>query len=213
MTLKHGVLYSSSHDATIRITRDHDLLNVKVYKKFRLKTLGFSEWLEVQVLTSKTVSKSNGLLLQSLRAKFDWVISQAKKLGLSPPTELAHYGKPAEEKKRKRTEIHAEVFVKENIVVDGMQRNLIPPPGVEEVMKGPSECKASKSNFRRIQVKDIVKEVEDYLKTYSSDEEQAELKLFSEVQAGKSNNLSWRDKRVFELKPVPSTKLIKVVNS
>ncbi|GJW79164.1 hypothetical protein Tco_0140846 [Tanacetum coccineum] len=35
-------------------------------------------------------------------------------------------------------------------------------------MKGPSECKASKSNFRRIQVKDIVKEVEDYLKTYSS---------------------------------------------
>ncbi|GJT67580.1 hypothetical protein Tco_1019060 [Tanacetum coccineum] len=37
-----------------------------------------------------------------------------------------------------------------------------------EVMKGLSECKASESNFRRIQVKDIVKEVEDYLKTYSS---------------------------------------------
>ncbi|GJZ07501.1 putative xyloglucan:xyloglucosyl transferase, xyloglucan-specific endo-beta-1,4-glucanase [Tanacetum coccineum] len=36
------------------------------------------------------------------------------------------------------------------------------------VMKGLSECKASKSNVRRIQVKDIVKEVEDYLKTYSS---------------------------------------------
>ncbi|GJZ39237.1 hypothetical protein Tco_0585800 [Tanacetum coccineum] len=35
-------------------------------------------------------------------------------------------------------------------------------------MKGLSECKASKSNFRRIRVKDIVKEVEDYLKTYSS---------------------------------------------
>ncbi|GKA77114.1 hypothetical protein Tco_0783575 [Tanacetum coccineum] len=37
-----------------------------------------------------------------------------------------------------------------------------------EVMKGLSECEASKSNARRIQVKDIVKEVEDYLKKYSS---------------------------------------------
>ncbi|GJY89987.1 hypothetical protein Tco_0505183 [Tanacetum coccineum] len=35
-------------------------------------------------------------------------------------------------------------------------------------MKGLSECKASESNVKRIQVKDIVKEVEDYLKTYSS---------------------------------------------
>ncbi|GJS54368.1 hypothetical protein Tco_0627730 [Tanacetum coccineum] len=79
-------------------------------------------------------------------------------------------------------------------------------------MKGFSEYKASESNIRRIQVKDIVKEVKDYLKTYSSagmdiswyveeyaevlrkvrggntltillpfQEEQAELKLFSEV--------------------------------
>ncbi|GJX11393.1 hypothetical protein Tco_0201252, partial [Tanacetum coccineum] len=37
-----------------------------------------------------------------------------------------------------------------------------------EVMKGLSECEALESNVRRIQVKDIVKEVEDYLKTYSS---------------------------------------------
>ncbi|GKA06678.1 hypothetical protein Tco_0685902 [Tanacetum coccineum] len=35
-------------------------------------------------------------------------------------------------------------------------------------VKGLSECKASESNVRRIQVKDIVKEVKDYLKTYSS---------------------------------------------
>nr|GEX08865.1 hypothetical protein [Tanacetum cinerariifolium] len=40
--------------------------------------------------------------------------------------------------------------------------------GLIEVMKGLSECKASESNVRRIQVKDIVKEVEDNLKTYSS---------------------------------------------
>nr|GEX62623.1 retrovirus-related Pol polyprotein from transposon TNT 1-94 [Tanacetum cinerariifolium] len=35
-------------------------------------------------------------------------------------------------------------------------------------MKRLYECKASKSNIRRIRVKDIVKEVEDYLKIYSS---------------------------------------------
>ncbi|GKB71222.1 phospholipase-like protein, partial [Tanacetum coccineum] len=67
---------SSSQDATMRITRDHDPLNVMVYKKFRLKTLGFN-------------------------------------------------------KKRKRSKLLAEFFVKENIKVDGIKRNLIPPPGVE----------------------------------------------------------------------------------
>ncbi|GJZ63026.1 hypothetical protein Tco_0619447 [Tanacetum coccineum] len=35
-------------------------------------------------------------------------------------------------------------------------------------IEGHAECKASASNLRRIQVKDIVKEVKDYLKTYSS---------------------------------------------
>ncbi|GJT44835.1 hypothetical protein Tco_0953550 [Tanacetum coccineum] len=50
-------------------------------------------------------------------------------------------------------------------VYNGKSRHL----GVRyKVMKGLSECKASESNFRRIQVKDIVKEVEDYLKPYSS---------------------------------------------
>ncbi|GJU47659.1 hypothetical protein Tco_1204925 [Tanacetum coccineum] len=135
---------------------------------------------------------------------------------------------------------HREVFVTENIVVDGMQRNLIPPSGIEgsrgrfikepesgifyyngnfdlvyqrekefhlattaQLMRlqgviqrgtpeaekmfkkmemtieaindtssagveGLAECKASARNLRRIQVKDIVKEVEDHLKTYSS---------------------------------------------
>ncbi|GKF73001.1 hypothetical protein Tco_0219333, partial [Tanacetum coccineum] len=40
----------------------------------------------------------------------------------------------------------------------------------QRAMKGLAECKASARNLRRIQVKDIVKEVEDYLKTYSSAE-------------------------------------------
>ncbi|GJW54033.1 hypothetical protein Tco_0098118 [Tanacetum coccineum] len=175
---------NSSHEATMRITRNHDPLNVMVYEKFKLKTLRFIEWLEV--------------------------ITKAKKLGLPPPPELAHFGKPAEDRKRKRTKILHEVFVKENIVVDRMHINLIPPLGVvgsrefhlattaqlirqqsaiqratpeakemikklkltiearDDVIKGLSECKASERNIRRIQVKDIVKKVKDYLKTYSS---------------------------------------------
>ncbi|GJY37247.1 hypothetical protein Tco_0422625 [Tanacetum coccineum] len=223
-----------------------------------LKMLGFSEWLEVHALASKKYGTSNNLLLQTLRAKFQWVLNQEKRLGLPPPPELATFGLTAEEKKRKRTEFFKEVFVTEDVRVDGIERNLIPPHGVmpiqglvinepesriflmngntdigfqresefhltpttelirlqkqikvdsviakemflrmnfviearkirlsveeplsaglrgEEVqlsvkhqlaVKGLSECKASESNIRRIQVIDIVKKVEDYLKT------------------------------------------------
>nr|GEY30824.1 leucine-rich repeat-containing protein [Tanacetum cinerariifolium]GEY33614.1 leucine-rich repeat-containing protein [Tanacetum cinerariifolium] len=57
---------------------------------------------------------------------------EAKGLGIPPPPELPTFRLYATEKKRKRTsEILEEVFVKENIVVDGMHKNLIPPPGVE----------------------------------------------------------------------------------
>ncbi|GKA96931.1 retrovirus-related pol polyprotein from transposon TNT 1-94 [Tanacetum coccineum] len=46
------------------------------------------------------------------------------------------------------------------------------------------------------------------------EEEQAELKLFSKLGlGGKLNNALRRDKMLFELNPVPSTKLLKVVNS
>ncbi|GJT80721.1 hypothetical protein Tco_1055063 [Tanacetum coccineum] len=221
------------------IMRITDPLDLTVYPKFRLKMLSFSEWLE------------------------------AKKLGLSPPPELATFELTTEDKKGKRTELLKEVFVKERIEVDGTQRNLTPPLGVigkkglvirepearffyfnanfdlvfqrelefhvtstvqlirllkhinqdspearemykiieleieskddvnkareivrtnsdgmgidilrgEEdqlsatyqlALKGLSECKASKSNIRHIQVKDIIKEVKDNLKTYLS---------------------------------------------
>ncbi|GJY35037.1 hypothetical protein Tco_0420415 [Tanacetum coccineum] len=79
----------------MRITRGNDLLNLTIYESFRLKTLGFSECLDVHALASKT--------------KMD-------------------------DKKRKITlEIIKEVFVKENIVVDGMHKNLVPPPGVKGI--------------------------------------------------------------------------------
>nr|GEU65471.1 hypothetical protein [Tanacetum cinerariifolium] len=114
----------------MKIARGDNLLNLVVHPNFRLKTLGFSEWLEVHALTSKKSETSNNLLLKSLRAKFQWVINQAKRLGLPLPSELATFGLSAEEKKRKRTEFIREFFVTENIRVDGMHMNLIPPPGI-----------------------------------------------------------------------------------
>ncbi|GKE80705.1 hypothetical protein Tco_1550705 [Tanacetum coccineum] len=80
----------------------------------------------VHTLASKKTRKSNDMLLQSLRAKFQWVMVQAKKLGFPLPPALAI----AEEKKRKRTQFLKEAFVTEDIKVDGMDRNLIPPPEV-----------------------------------------------------------------------------------
>ncbi|GKF40936.1 hypothetical protein Tco_0124278, partial [Tanacetum coccineum] len=87
---------NSSKEASMRIIRGNDPLNLIVYDKLRLKTLGCSEWLE-------------------------WVLTQAKKLGVPPPLELSTFGISVDDKKRKRTsKILQEVFVKENIVVDGM---------------------------------------------------------------------------------------------
>ncbi|GKA14808.1 hypothetical protein Tco_0694454 [Tanacetum coccineum] len=116
----------------MRITRGYDPLNLTVYEKFILKTLGFSKWLEVHALALKSKGKSIALLLQSLRAKFEWVLTQAKKLGIPSPPELSTFGISVDDRKRKRSsEILQEVFVKDNIVVDGMQRNLIPPLNIE----------------------------------------------------------------------------------
>ncbi|GJV06485.1 hypothetical protein Tco_1344141 [Tanacetum coccineum] len=214
---------------TMRITRDHDSLNLTVMDNFKLKMLGFSQI---------SMGTDDG---QSLKAKFQWVLNQAKKVGQPPPPELATFGMTTEQRKRKRSKMIRHTFVKDDVEVDGTQRNVAPPAGVsgkighvirepeaglqrlitrdsqeardminlmeyeiesrnnvtkareiveknldglgnnvlggDEVqlsakhqltMKGLSECKASESNIRRIQVKDTVKEVEDYLKAYSS---------------------------------------------
>nr|GEU29650.1 retrovirus-related Pol polyprotein from transposon TNT 1-94 [Tanacetum cinerariifolium] len=57
--------------------------------------------------------------IKSLKSKFQWVLNQAKNLGVPPPHALATFGMTAEDKKRKRNEILKEVFVKERINVDG----------------------------------------------------------------------------------------------
>ncbi|GKB07764.1 hypothetical protein Tco_0836048 [Tanacetum coccineum] len=99
---KISYVVNSSKTATMRITGDKDPLNLRVYPDFRLRIL---------------------------MEKFQWVLNQAKRLGLPPPPELATFGLTAEEKKRKRTEFLKEMFVTEDIRVDGMNKNLIPPPG------------------------------------------------------------------------------------
>nr|GEX55582.1 hypothetical protein [Tanacetum cinerariifolium] len=58
------------------------------------------------------------------------VINLEKRLGIPPPHELATFGLTTKEKKRKRTEFIKEVFVIENIRVDEIERNLIPPPRI-----------------------------------------------------------------------------------
>ncbi|GJS03177.1 hypothetical protein Tco_0319685 [Tanacetum coccineum] len=103
---KISYVVNSSKTETMRITRYKDPLNLKVYPDFRLRMLGFSEWLEVHALASKKSGKSYDVLLQSLTTKFQWVLNQAKRLGLPPPPELATFGLTAEEKKRKKDRVH-----------------------------------------------------------------------------------------------------------
>ncbi|GKA39975.1 hypothetical protein Tco_0732568 [Tanacetum coccineum] len=118
-------------EATMRIERNNQPLSLTVYKKFVMKTLGFSEWIEVYVMASKNKTKANDVLLKNFKAKFQLIKTQAKKLGIPPPPELIAFGLSTVEKKRKRSlEILKDVFVTEDTSVDRMHRNLIPPQGV-----------------------------------------------------------------------------------
>nr|GEU51680.1 hypothetical protein [Tanacetum cinerariifolium] len=102
---KISYIDNSRNEATMKITRGDNPLNLVVHPNFRLKTLSFSEWMEVHALAFK-------------------------KLGPPPPPKLATFGLTAEEKKRKRTELIKEVFVTKNVKVDVMDINLIPPSGI-----------------------------------------------------------------------------------
>ncbi|GJV38099.1 hypothetical protein Tco_1410576 [Tanacetum coccineum] len=126
---------NSTNKATMRITRNNQPLNYKIYDKFVLKMLGFSEWLEVFEVAFKNHNKSNNQLLKNLKAKFRWVATQTRKLRIPPPPELTSFEFPSAEnktgtKRKKRAEVIHEVFVKDNVVVDKMHRNLVPPAGV-----------------------------------------------------------------------------------
>nr|GEY73799.1 hypothetical protein [Tanacetum cinerariifolium] len=94
---KISYVANPNKEATIKITRGDNPVNLIVHPNFRLRTVGFSEWME------------------------------SKKLGLSPPPALATFEMIVEDKKRKRSEFLKEVFTTKNITIVGMHRNLIPP--------------------------------------------------------------------------------------
>nr|GEW02099.1 hypothetical protein [Tanacetum cinerariifolium] len=98
---KISYVVNSKKEATIKITRGDNSLNLVVYPNFKLKTLSFSKWLEVHAL--------------------------AKRLRIPPPPEFATFGLTVEEPKKKTIEFIKEVFVTKNVRVDGMDMNLIPP--------------------------------------------------------------------------------------
>ncbi|GJU60742.1 hypothetical protein Tco_1238508 [Tanacetum coccineum] len=117
--------------ATIRVTRNNQPLNYKIFDNFKLKMLGFTQWLELHILASKRQNATNDQLLKNLKAKFKWVATTADKLGLPPPPQLTESELPPTKQKRKRRfEVMEKVFLKEDIVVDGMHRNLTVPDGV-----------------------------------------------------------------------------------
>ncbi|GJW08454.1 hypothetical protein Tco_1570877 [Tanacetum coccineum] len=91
---------NSTKESTMRITRNNKPLNLKVYDKFVLKKLGFTEWLELHTLAFRVQTKSN---------------DQEKKEAM---------------KRKRRVELVHKVFVKEDIMADGMHKNLVPPERV-----------------------------------------------------------------------------------
>ncbi|GJS84856.1 hypothetical protein Tco_0751397 [Tanacetum coccineum] len=88
----------------MNITRNNQPLNYKIYDDFMLKMIGFDDQ-----------------LLKNIKAKFKWVATIGEKLNISSPHQLIDYELPPVERKRKRTnEFIKEVFVFEDVVVDGL---------------------------------------------------------------------------------------------
>nr|GEW91360.1 hypothetical protein [Tanacetum cinerariifolium] len=117
--------------ATMRITRNNQPLNYKFFDDIKLKMLEFIKCLGLHNLASKRQNATNDQLLKNLKAKFKWVATIAEKLNIPPPPPLTDFQLPPTKSKRKRrAEIVKEVFISEDIMVDGMHKNLTLPQGV-----------------------------------------------------------------------------------
>ncbi|GJX76170.1 hypothetical protein Tco_0322981 [Tanacetum coccineum] len=146
---KISYVVNSRKEATMKITRGDNPLNLIVHPNFRLKTLESKFIKEVFITRDVRVDGMDRNLIP-------------------PPGVLPIQGlvinKP-ENKSKVDSEIAKEMLSRMNYVIEAKSDCT---KAMEIVMKGLSECKASESNVRRIQVKDIIKEVKDHLKTYSS---------------------------------------------
>ncbi|GKD82726.1 hypothetical protein Tco_1349565 [Tanacetum coccineum] len=199
---------NSTKEASMRIIRNNQPLNLTVYDRFVLKMFGFSEWLELHDLASRVKSKANDQLLKNLKAKFQNLVPRSGVVaseGLAirePESGLIFYNGNSDLIFQREEEYHLatnpqlamiqnvikknsvaakEMFNKLNFVIEARndvveaRKIVLDNLGLAGCKastsnEGLAECKASASNLRRIQVRDIVKEVEDYLKTYSSAE-------------------------------------------
>ncbi|GKD70535.1 hypothetical protein Tco_1324625 [Tanacetum coccineum] len=162
---KISYVVNTNKEETMNITRGDNPLNLVVHPNFRLKSLGFSEWLEAKKL---------GLPLRPALATFGMTTKEKDTVSqrslffqresefhLTPTVQLIRI----QNQIKVDSEIVDEMFRKMIYVIEARSDCI---KARETVMKGLSECKASESNIKRIRVKDIVKEVKDYLKTYSS---------------------------------------------
>nr|GEW12434.1 hypothetical protein [Tanacetum cinerariifolium] len=105
---------------------EHEEKKEKMLKEFNKCISERSDPLPITKI-SYVVNSSKTATMRITRDK-DPLNLRAKRLGLPPSPELATFGLTAEE--RKRLEFLREVFVTKDVRVDGINRNLIPPPGV-----------------------------------------------------------------------------------
>ncbi|GKE04546.1 hypothetical protein Tco_1396564 [Tanacetum coccineum] len=188
---KISYIVNSSKEASIRITRAKYPLNVTVHERFRLRTQGFSEWLEVHALASKTkkdvvvdgmhrnlvpppgIEAKKGLSSESLN-------QESYSIMRGSPEAEEMYAKLEMEIEDRDDAAQARIIIKDNLYGFGQyipdeckasegNKDLLSAKH-QPMIKGLANGKASASNLRDIQVEDIIKEVEDYLKTYSSAE-------------------------------------------
>ncbi|GJX61733.1 hypothetical protein Tco_0294633 [Tanacetum coccineum] len=146
-------------------------------EKEKLKTLGFSEWIEVHALASKT--KKEGFHL----ATTPHLIRLQNGILRGTP-EAEEFFKKMELTIEARDDANqARKIIQDKL--DGLGQN------VSAGIKGLAECKSSVSNLRRIQVKDIIKEFKDHLKTYSS--AGMDISWYVEgIRCGSKDNQRWQ---------------------
>ncbi|GJY44111.1 hypothetical protein Tco_0432324 [Tanacetum coccineum] len=104
----------------------YEAKRAKMIKEYNhLNGLKYMAWLPSQ-------RASQMIFYSKIESKISMGQTQAVKFGIPPPLKLTASRLSAIEKKRKRSsDIIKEVFVKEDIVVEGMHRNLVPPSRVE----------------------------------------------------------------------------------
>nr|GEW23333.1 retrovirus-related Pol polyprotein from transposon TNT 1-94 [Tanacetum cinerariifolium] len=149
--------------------------------KLLLSLVHFSSISALYIIKIKTLRKEMHLTLSGLRSMHnDDLASIADFETQDSADHLYKEGGEVKEKQPAEDAQHLDQTKRDQIswanIADIVQME-------QPVMKGPSECKAAESNIIRIRVKDIVKEVEDHLKTYSSAEMDISWKEFCLVIA------------------------------